>query len=282
VGEEGRKEIIKTKIFRFHEGESYPGYDEVAREDALEIRLNGQTLVYLMRLPGDDRILAAGFCLSEGIIRDPSQIELIHSCEDDEAFEIGQIKGEAREGKAGNLVEIRAKIEGGDERFRASRVVRTGCGGADLKKEIDLEGIHITSDVLFHAQTIINAPKVMLGAQGIFRETGGTHGAGIFDNSGRMLVVKEDIGRHNAIDKVLGYLLLSGEPTDDKGLVISGRLSYEMVLKAARARIPLICSISAPTSLGVEVGRITGVTLVGFTRGASFNVYSNEHRIGGV
>ena len=127
---------------------------------------------------------------------------------------------------------------------------------------------------------MLAAPAALLEGQEIFKLSGGTHGAGIFDASGRMLVVMEDVGRHNAVDKVLGYLLMSGESRGDKGMILSGRLSYEMVLKAARAGIPLVCSVSAPTARGVEVGEKTGVTLVGFLRGAGFNVYTHAGRIG--
>ena len=267
--------LADTEITRYHEGEKYPADDVVAREEPLEVRLNGRPLVYLMRLPGDEAMLAAGFCLSEGLISSREDIELLHHCLE------GGPPGEAASGVPGNLVEVKAKLAGGAERFDVARVVRTGCGGADLEREVDLAGIKVDSDVRFSPEVIARVPDLLLDGQEVFRATGGTHGAGVFGADGRIVVVKEDVGRHNAMDKVLGYLVLSGDTTADKGLILSGRLSYEMVLKSARVGIPLLCSVSAPTALGVEVGRKTGVTLVGFLRGGSFNVYSHPERIGG-
>jgi FdhD protein len=274
LDEEELPGLARTDIVRYHQGDKFPVSDVVAREEPLEVRLNGRPLVYLMRLPGDDAMLAAGFCLSEGLISSREDIELLQHCLEG---------GPAAENAAvpGNLVEIRAKLASGSERFEIARVIRTGCGGADLEREVDLAGIKVDSDVSFPAGVIARAPDLLLEGQEVFKATGGTHGAGVFGADGRLVVVKEDVGRHNAVDKVLGYLLLSGEPAEDKGIILSGRLSYEMVLKGARAGVPLLCSVSAPTALGVEVGRKTGVTLVGFLRGGSFNVYSHPDRIGG-
>lgn len=257
--------VEEFEILRRRQTGISPARDVVAREEPLEVRMNGRTLVYLMRLPGDEVPLAVGFCVSEGIIQERGQIELVHHCQDG----------------PGNLVEIKASLASGTERFGEARVVRTGCGGADLDREVDLDAVRVESETRFPASVIASAPDLLLERQEVFTSTGGTHGAGIFDDRGRVLVVKEDVGRHNAVDKVLGYMLLSGEPTGDKGLVLSGRLSYEMVLKAARAGLPLICSVSAPTSLGVEVGVRTGVTMVGFLRGGNFNIYSHPERVGG-
>jgi FdhD protein len=281
--EEPQQALSAFDIVRYHAGDSFPVEDVVAREDPLEVRLNGRTLVFLMRLPGDDALLAAGFCYSEGLITDRGQIRLLRHCAEGD-FEVAGagIRGSGKASRAGpgNLVEIEAKIEEGAERFTDARIVRTGCGGADLDQEVDLASLEVTSETVFPQDTILGLPDMLMAEQQVFRASGGTHGAGIFDADGRMLAVKEDIGRHNAVDKVLGHLLLTGQSPADKALILSGRLSYEMVLKAARAGIPLVCSVSAPTALGVEVGRKTGVTLVGFLRGSGFNVYSHPRRIG--
>lgn len=271
IDPEGRSVLSNVRLTRFHDGDACSDSDVVAREEPLEVRVNGQTVVYLMRLPGDDVPLAAGFCLSEGIISGKSDIDLIRHCAE------GDGPGEGDE--VGGLVEITTRAASGMERFESARVIRTGCGGADLSRDVDLSGISVTSDARFGADVLLRMPDLMLDGQGVFRGTGGTHGAGVFDAGGRMLVVMEDVGRHNAVDKVLGHLLLSGESAADKGLVLSGRLAYEMVLKAARAGIPLICSVSAPTSLGVQIGAATGVTVVGFLRGPGFNVYSHPGRV---
>jgi FdhD protein len=285
----------QIEIVRYRRGDATDVTDQVAREEPLEVRLNGQTLVFLMRLPGDDVLLAAGFCLSEGLIRERGQIELIRHCSEGAGespgprtpsgessySRSGEGAGDGAGEGAGNLVEVRARLAGGTDRFAEARIVRTGCGGADLDSELDLESIAVTGEARFSPAVISRMPDLLVERQSLFRSTGGTHGAGIFDTRGEMLVVKEDVGRHNAVDKALGFLLLSGETASDKGMILSGRLSYEMVLKAARAGIPLVCSVSAPTALGVEIGRKTGVTLVGFLRGESFNVYSHPERIGG-
>lgn len=280
--ERREQKLSSVRIVRHHDGDSFPADDVVAREEPLEIKLNGITLVYLMRLPGDDKLLAAGFCLSEGLISDRGQIELMQHCLDGDFAGMGE--GAAAGGEApagpGNLVEIKASLAKGADRFKEARIVRTGCGGADLQREVDLEGIEVVADTVFSPEVILRAPDALLAGQEIFQLSGGTHGAGIFDEAGNMLVVMEDVGRHNAVDKVLGHLLMSGESRGDKGMILSGRLSYEMVLKAARAGIPLVCSVSAPTALGVLVGDRAGVTLVGFLRGTGFNVYTHPRRIG--
>ena len=254
----------RARVFRYRESECFPADDVVVREEPLEVRLNGSTLVYLMRLPGDEVPLVAGFCLSEGLIREPGDLQLIRHCVE----------------PPGNLVEVQARLSSDAGRF-GGRVIRTGCGGSDMDREAGVEGIRVESRVLFPASTLIGFPEKMLSLQEVFRATGGTHGAGVFNISGEPVVVKEDVGRHNAVDKALGHLLLTGEPASDKCLLLSGRLSYEMVLKAARSGVPLICSISAPTALGVDLAEKTGVTMVGFLRDRGFNVYSHPERIGG-
>ena len=276
----GDAQFLKEfEIVRFRHSERYTADDVIAREEPLEVRLNGRSLAFLMRLPGDDILLAVGYCLSEGLITDRSQIDLVRHCSDPDG-EPGDQAGGASQAGPGNLVEIMAGSAAGVERFGDARIIRTGCGGADLQSEVDLESIAVETGTRFDAAVLEGVTDRLLEEQEVFKVSGGTHGAGLFDTSGSMLVVKEDIGRHNAVDKVLGFMLMAGESPSDKGLMLSGRLSYEMVLKAARAGLPLVCSISAPTALGVEIGKKTGVTLVGFLRGCNFNVYSHPERIG--
>lgn len=283
---EESQDLQGVSITRYQKGKRSRVDDIVAREVPLEVRLNGRTVVHLMRLPGDEVLLAVGFCYSEGLISSREQVECIHYR--GEAYP-GSLEAlfprkDGRQGSgdrdSSNLVDVKALTDKGTEQYD-DRLVRTGSGAADPGREIDLSDIHVESDTRFPPGIIENAPGLMLEGQEVFRATGGTHGAGLFGPGGQSLITMEDVGRHNAVDKVLGYLLLSGERIDDKGLMLSGRLSYEMVLKGARAGIPLICSISAPTALGVEVGVKTGVTLVGFLRGSTFNVYTHPERIGG-
>lgn len=279
---EEERPVEGVDITRYGSGGRRKAEDVVAREEPLEIILNDTTLAFLMRLPGDDVALAVGFCFSEGLIEGRRQLEIVQHCTQGGPESEGGAgeKGRKRLEGPADFVRIRAKEPGGVERFNAARVVRTGCGAADLSVELDLTGIRVESDAVFSPSVISGVPDLLLERQEIFRSTGGTHGAGAFDAAGRLLVAKEDVGRHNAVDKVLGYLMLSGEETRDLGLILSGRLSFEMVLKCARAGIGLVCSVSAPTALGVEVGKETGVTLVGFLRDGNFNVYSHPERVG--
>ncbi|MBU4240935.1 MAG: formate dehydrogenase accessory sulfurtransferase FdhD [Actinobacteria bacterium] len=270
---EERTGLQSVSVTRYQQGERRMVDDVVAREVPLEVRFNGRTLARLMRLPGDEVLLAAGHCLSEGLISDREQLEFIrHRCGGypepfGERPSGGEGEGGPREPATCDLVEVKARTRPG--------AGREGTGG-----EADVTGIRVDSEARFPPGVIEKAPGFLIEGQEVFRATGGTHAAGIFNAAGEILVIKEDIGRYSAVDKALGHLLLSGEPASDKGIVLSGRLFGEMVLKCARAGIPLVCSISAPTARGVEVGRETGVTLVGFLRGSSFNVYSHPERIG--
>ncbi|MDD5748352.1 MAG: formate dehydrogenase accessory sulfurtransferase FdhD [Actinomycetota bacterium] len=261
--------FMGVSIRRFHSNESYPDDDIVANEEPLEIRLNGEPLLRLMRLPGDDGLLAAGFCLSEGLVSERTDIETISiSYEDDSSS--------THSGRIG-VADIRAKVTGEVMKFKEARVAYAGCGNVDM--EFEPGNLTVSSEATFPADVILKMPKLLLSSQEVFRATGGTHGAGLFDTSGKIMVVKEDVRRHNAVDKVLGYLFLSGEESRNFGLVISGRPGREIVLRAAGANIPLICSVSAPTSSGVKAARVTGITLIGFLRGSSFNIYSCPERV---
>lgn len=273
--------FAELDISRYYRGERYNVRDVVAREEPLEIILNANTAARLMRLPGDDVILAAGFCLSEGLLEDLESLAGIHhssgvswTSEGEGAFSIEDGTG------PGNLVELQTA---GDSSGRPRAGPGAGAGyGKDVPSpDEELPAVSSESRVAFSPETILKAPGLLLDEQEVFRTTGGTHGAGVFDTGGRLAVAREDVGRHNAVDKVLGYMFLKSETLKDKALILSGRLSCDMVLKAARAGVPLLCSVSAPTSRGLEVGVRTGITLVGFLRDGSFNVYSHPERVRG-
>ncbi|MBN1288363.1 MAG: formate dehydrogenase accessory sulfurtransferase FdhD [Actinobacteria bacterium] len=270
--------LRETGIIRYHNGESCSSRDLVALEEPLEIRVNGKPLVRLMRLPGDDIVLAAGFLLSEGLISSAEGVD----------FKPVTVSGKnGNKGNAGeaslriDAIDVTGEIDPDTGRFDGAKLVKTGSGGSEFDLRVDLGEIKVDSDARFSPELIAKAPDLLLDGQDVFRTTGATHAACIFDSSGTLLAVKEDVGRHNAVDKALGRMVLLGAESEDKGMVLSGRLSFEMVLKVARAGIPLICSVSAPTSLGIRVGEETGVTMVGFLRGGNFNVYSHPFRIGG-
>jgi FdhD protein len=271
---------IDWEIRRYRSGgEPEELRDRVVIELPLEIKVNGIPLVALMRLPGMDKELAAGFCLTEKIIESVSQISLLKHCGQLEQ-EIG--RGGEPEGDIldrGNVVEIEVESPGERERFSATYVVRTGCGGADLSAIEDYREGMITSELRVQEEVIYGIGEKLTNRQEVFRGTGGTHGAGIFDAGGEAVITAEDVGRHNALDKVVGWCALRGVPLEDKVLVLSGRISYEMVLKAVRVGIPVLVSMAAPTSLGLRVADKAGLTVVGFSDGRRFNAYTHPRRI---
>lgn len=235
--------------------------DVVAREVPLEIRLNGDTVAHLTRLPGDEVLLALGFCYSEGLIRRPGDVDQVLF----RTAGSGTVQPEAAEEATVTAAE-------------PQDVVEVLCG--QLPAQTRDKPAEVVSDQRYSHRALIALPGAVGESQLTFNATGGTHGAALFGSEGEVLTVKEDVGRHNAVDKVIGFMLDSGLPPGDKGLMLTGRLSFEMVRKAARAGLPIICSVSAPTSLGIEEGINSGVTVVGFLRGSSFNVYSHPWRLG--
>ena len=253
--------------------------DRIAVELPLEISVNGIPLVALMRLPGMDKELAVGFCLTEKVIHSASQIRLLKHCGSMER-EIGEGREvEDTELDRGNVVELELESPGERERFGSTYLVRTGCGGADIAAIGDYREGEVTSELRVAEGVIYGLGEELTRGQDMFRGTGGTHGAGIFTPAGEVVVLAEDVGRHNALDKVVGWCTLRGISLDDKVLVLSGRVSYEMALKAVRARIPVLVSMAAPTSLGLRVADAAGLTVVGFSDDRRFNVYTHSRRI---
>lgn len=272
--------MIGWKITRFRlGGEREELDDRVVVELPLEIYVNEAPLVALMRTPGMDKELAVGFCITEKVITDMSRIKLIRHCgEMEEAAGRGE---EAREDglDRGNVVRLEVEGPGERGRFQATYLVRTGCGGADLRALEDVEEGAVDSRLQVREEVIYGIGGELTARQEVFRATGGTHGAGVFDPAGKALVVAEDVGRHNALDKVVGWCAMRGIDLADKLLALSGRLSYEMVLKAARAGFPVVVSMAAPTSLGLRLAEKAGVTLIGFSDGKRFNVYTHRWRV---
>jgi FdhD protein len=267
-------------IKRYRQGsEPEQAADRIVVELPLEINVNGLPMVALMRLPGMDKELAVGFCLTEKVITDVSQIRLLKHC--------GSMEREIGEGREvrdtaldrGNVVELELDSVGERERFGSTYVVRTGCGGADISAIEDYHEGEIVSELRVEEEVIYRIGEELTRRQDIFRGTGGTHGAGVFSTSGEATVVAEDVGRHNALDKVVGWCGLRGIPLEDKILVLTGRISYEMALKTVRVGIPVLVSMAAPTTLGLRVAEAAGLTVVGFSDGKRFNAYTHNRRI---
>jgi FdhD protein len=271
-----------------------PGQDVAAAEEPLEIRLGARPFVVIMRTPGADRELAAGFLLSERIVRDPSEIASMRYCGDLPDGEVDPdaiaVPVEAAEGgdpAAGNVLGV--WLRGAAAERAAARVAErrhvtanSSCGVCGRRSIDDLmEGVvPVISAVRVPRATIAALPDRLRAAQAVFDLTGGLHAAGLFGLEADLMGVAEDVGRHNAVDKVLGAELLGGRlPLADRILFVSGRTSFEIVQKAVVGGVPVVASVSAPSSLAIALARDAGVTLLGFVRDGSFNVYTGAERI---
>jgi len=244
--------------------------DVAATEEPMEVRIDGEPFAVIMRTPGSDRELAAGFLFAERVI-----------------LAGGDVVSIERDADSRNVMDVRI----GADRARnlASRsdarrrvVMNSSCGlcGRVTIDSLRVESPDIVADWNVSAAVIGGLADALRRAQAVFNETGGLHAAGLFNRSGALEVVAEDVGRHNAVDKVVGRMLLEERlPLGESILFVSGRTSYEIVQKAFLAGIPVVGAVSAPSSLAVELAEDVGITLLGFVRGPAFNVYSHGHRL---
>jgi FdhD protein len=256
--------------------------DLVAAEEPLEMRVSVEergrrerhSVAVTMRTPGHDFPLAAGFFFTEGIVAGREAIAAITYCQD--------IADTAER----NIVDVALRPGEAFDPARFSRNVYTSSScGVCGKTSIDLVRTVCPAPPVgrerIAPELLTGLPDALRRAQPVFSRTGGLHAAGLFDAAGRLLLQHEDVGRHNAVDKVVGTLLLDGAlPASDRVLLVSGRASFELVQKALAAGIPVLAAVGAPSSLAVELAREFGLTLVGFLRDGRFNVYSGEERIG--
>ena len=262
-------------VLRVDAGSRARRADFTAVEEPLEIRLQGSPFIVTMRTPGADRELAAGFLLSERIIVDADDLGTIRHCTDVDAGAEGNVIDVTLVGPAKDRAEVALAVK---------RPVTTtsACGVCGRRSIDDLVCTipPIGADWSMSPETVAALPDTLRAAQSVFDETGGLHAAGLFDCGGRLIGVAEDVGRHNAVDKVIGAQLLADRlPLSDRALFVSGRTSFEIVQKATVAGIPILGAVSAPSSLAVELAREGNVTLLGFVRGRTFNVYCGDHRI---
>lgn len=249
--------------------------DDVAVEEPLEIRIEGRPVAVTMRTPGHDAELAAGFLLSEAVI-----------ARADEIFEISPC-GVAEAAGTPNVIEVTLRRPGSVDLTRLTRHV-FGSSSCGVCGKATIEAVQSRHPPLTAQEGLRGFPTTLLGqlpdrlaeGQAAFRRTGGLHAAAVFDGAGRFLVIREDVGRHNAVDKVLGHILLNAAGASrESGLLVSGRVSFEIVQKALAARLAIIAGISAPTTLAVDFARASGQTLIGFLRPGQFNVYSGAERL---
>ena len=254
--------------------------DELVVEEPLEIRVGQQSLIVVMRTPGHDFELAAGFLYTESLITACDDIQIIAYCDEEmpesQADDFSPLE---------NIVNVRLTEEldletqsGWQRNFHANASCGL-CGKmtiASVKHQVPPlnSGLHVDQTVLYQLNDRLRT------AQSVFDRTGGLHAAGLFDESGELLIVREDIGRHNAVDKVIGHALLAGLlPLERHILMVSGRASFEIVQKALFARIPIVVAVSAASTLAVDLAQEGNLTLVGFMRGKSMAVYSCSERI---
>ena len=265
--------LKSTDVVEWNDGESLRVVDDLAAEEPLEIRVGETVVTVTMRTPGDDFELGAGFLYSEGIVDGREHISRISY-------------GRGPDGCiTGNVVDVTLRRQGAID-FSAMQRHFFAASGCGICGRTSIEamrsrqtpcpnpGFRVEPDLL------TRLPHVLRSAQRVFGRTGGLHAAGLFDADGELMVAREDIGRHNAVDKVIGHALMNGVlPWSERILLVSGRGGFEIVQKALVAGVPILASVSAPSSLAVQMARDGGLTLIGFLRDRRFVVYSHSNRI---
>ena len=268
-----QRPTLKRKVARWQDCHSSFVEDELVVEEPIEIRVGDQSLIVVMRTPGHDFELAAGFLYTEGIINSVQDIGTIAYCEDVEQVDLQ------------NIINVNltngwdADSEDGWQRnFHAN----ASCG---LCGKMTIESVRqalppIDSQLRVNPEIVYMLNDQLRSAQSVFEATGGLHAAGLFTSGGELLIIREDIGRHNAVDKVIGQALLADMfPLDNHVLMVSGRASFEIVQKALFARIPVVVAVSAGSTLAVDLAQESGMALIGFTRGNRMTVYTCPERI---
>jgi FdhD protein len=269
---ETRKISLKRAVAPHAPAANHSFEDHLAVEEPLEIRIHDEPVAITMRTPGDDFALAAGFLFSEGLLKGPKEIGSLRYCENTQHPELKNVVNLTfASGHKPDLARLHRNF------YSSSACGICGKTSIDqiktLAKPIDAK-IKVKLDVVY------SLGHSLRKAQTLFEKTGGLHAAGVFDEHGVLYVLHEDVGRHNAVDKAVGHMLIQDRvPLDHHLLMVSGRASFEIVQKAVMARVPIVCAVSAPSSLAVETAREFGITLVGFLREDDFNVYTHAERI---
>jgi FdhD protein len=264
------RSVAHTEVTEWDNGEVRSGSDDLAAEEPLQILAGGGPLVVTMRTPGNDRELASGFLLTEGLIESRDEILGFH----------GQ---ESTCGNGGNIVNV--ELRGGPQKHQDSPrnfLSNSSCGlcGKTSIDAVRTRGLRsLETGFAVDAEMLCSLPDKLRSSQSVFERTGGLHAAALFNVEGGLIALREDIGRHNAVDKVIGWALLQGMiPLSSHVLLVSGRGGFEIIQKAIAAGIPIVASVSAPSSLAVELAKDLNLTLIGFLRGRRFVVYSGESR----
>jgi FdhD protein len=238
--------------------------DDLVVEEPVEIRLEGTPLAVVMRTPGDDPELTLGFVITEGIVSGPDQVSSVE--------DLGEGRWEIR---------LAEGVSVDASRFQRNFYATSSCG---VCGKASIDAIRVAGAVPPHGPVVsrdilLGLPGRLLARQDAFHATGGIHAAGAFDTNGELVAVREDVGRHNAVDKLVGHLASTRWPIRDLGLMVSGRVSFEIAQKAAVAGISLVCGVSAASSLAVDLAEELHMTVIGFLRDSGFTVYTGEERV---
>ncbi|NNF69966.1 MAG: formate dehydrogenase accessory sulfurtransferase FdhD [Acidimicrobiia bacterium] len=250
--------VVPVEVTRVRGDTEAIAADHVVAEEPMELRLGGVPIAVVMRTPGDDEDLALGFALTEGIILDPGELAAVTGSEG--RYELVLAPG----------------VEVDPEQFRRNFYASSSCG---VCGKASIDAVRVTARPIraparVPSDVILDLPRTMRPSQAAFETTGGIHAAAIFDLEGGLLDLYEDVGRHNAVDKVVGSCSRRRWPLDDTILMVSGRVSFEITQKAGVAGIPVVCGVSAPSSLAIELGRELGMTVIGFVRDDGYNLYT--------
>jgi FdhD protein len=271
---ESVRRVAVTRVGRPGAG---PGDDAAAVEEPLEVRVHGRPFAVIMRTPGADRELAAGFLFAEGVVASAADIGAVEHCRHPDHPD------------RHNVVDVylmATAAAGAEARLAGRRTVTSSscgiCGRASIES-LRTRAEPLPSTAAIDAALAARLPDLLRATQAAFDRTGGLHAAGLFAPDGRCVAAAEDVGRHNAVDKIVGRLLLDERlPARGLALAVSGRTSFEIVQKAWLAGVEIVCAVSAPSSLAIDLAEAAGITLLGFARGGGFNIYSRPHRIAGV
>lgn len=270
-----RRNVASAHIVAITAGQTSERTDRLAAEEPMEIRAGGpgqeaKAVAVTMRTPGGDFELAVGFLFTEGLLV-PSDLEKVSYCEDLDDDE-----------QIFNIVTVRLNRAFDHEVLKRNFYANSSCGvcGKASLEDLEVRCEPVAGGPTVSAETILGLPDALRAKQAVFEQTGGLHAAGLFTADGKLVALREDVGRHNAVDKVIGeQVLTSNVPLSESVLQVSGRLSYEIVQKAAMAGIPIVSAVSAPSSLAVDAAERFGMTLIGFVRGDRLNIYTHPERI---
>jgi FdhD protein len=271
-----RRSTEPVRALAVRQGKRLTHPDRLASEEPMEIRVAGpgrepEGVAVIMRTPGHDFELAAGFLWTEGLIAFPQDIVAIDYCDlppDEQHY---------------NVVTVRLSRAPDLDPVRRTFAATSSCGicGKASLDQVRVKCRPVGAGPTVSSSVVMRLPATLRERQRLFEQTGGLHAAGLFDPSGALLDIREDVGRHNAVDKLVGRAVLSRHvPLSDRLLLVSGRVSFEIVQKAAVAGLPIVCAVSAPSSLAVSAAEDLGLTVVGFLRPQGFNVYSHPERVG--